>query len=125
MIRQLKRYLAIRSYMHRLSRELLQRYDKRSYYSVEMVTHAVQRGGLSTAFVAYAHAAFCSEQDFEAHYKPMHVACTYHGLRQTIAKRYFSGRSDFDAKAIISRFCRISFDSDTFYESGIGTNIGQ
>ena len=120
MIRHVRRYLAIRSYMHRLSGELVRRFDKRSHYSVEQVTQAVQRGALSSAFIAYAHAAYCTEKDFDAHYKPMKVACSYHGLRQTIARRYFSGRSDFDAKVIGSRFYRIGFRSDHFYESGIG-----
>ena len=122
MIRHLKRYLAIRSYMHRLSGELRRRFDTRRYYSVEMVTQAVQRGGLSSAFIAYAHAAYCSEKDFNAHYEPMGVACTYHGLRKTIGRRYFSGQSDFDAKTVISRFCRIGFLSDEFNESGIGSD---
>jgi hypothetical protein len=98
----------------------MRRFDKRSYYSVEMVTQAVQRGGLSSAFIAYAHAAYCTEADFDAQYKPMRVACSYVGLRRVIAKRYFSGSLDFDARTIIVRFCRISFDSDRFYESGIG-----
>jgi hypothetical protein len=120
MIRHIKRYLAIRSYMRKLSRELVRRFNKRSHYSIEMVTQAVQRGGLSPAFIAYAHAAYCTGEDFDAHYQPMQVACTYRGLRQTIARRYFSDQPDFDAKTIIARFCRIGFDSDRFYESGLG-----
>jgi hypothetical protein len=91
MIRHIKRYLAIRSYMHQLSRELARRFGKRSYYSVEHVTQAVQRGGLSAAFIAYAHAAYCQQTDFDAYYEPLGVACSYQGLRQTIARRYFSG----------------------------------
>lgn len=98
----------------------MRRFDKRSYYSVEMVTQAVQRGGFSPAFIAYAHAAYCNERDFNAYYEPMGVACTYHGLRRTIAKRYFSDLPDFDAKTIINRFCRIGFGSDKFYESNLG-----
>ena len=120
MIRHLKRYLAIRSYMRKLSRELVRRFGKRSHYSIEMVTQAVQRGELSPVFIAYAHAAYCTGEDFDAHYLPLQVACTYRGLRQTIAKRYFSDQPEFDAKTIIARFCRIGFDSDRFYESGLG-----
>ena len=99
----------------------MRRFDKRSFYSVDLVTQAVKRGKLSPVFIAYAHAAYCTEADFDAHYKPMRVACSYHGLRQTIARRYFSGDLNFDARTIISRFCRISFDSDQFHESGIGS----
>ena len=110
--------------MRRLSRELSRRFGKRAYYSIEHVTQAIQRGGLSAAFIAYAHAAYCTEADFDAHYNPMRVACNYHGLRHTIAKRYFSGSVDFDASTIIARFCRIGFDSDGFYESNIGSQSG-
>jgi hypothetical protein len=130
MIRYIKRYLAIRSYMHRLSQELVRRFGKQSHYSVEHVTQAVQRGGLSAAFIAYAHAAFCKQADFDAYYEPLGVACSYQGLRHTIARRYFSGRPDFDADTIIFRFCRGSYrssgksdtgsDSDAFYFGGGG-----
>ncbi len=66
MIRHIKRYLAIRGYVRRLSRDLVQRFGKRSFYSVEQVTQAVQRGKFSSAFIAYAHATFCSQIDFDA-----------------------------------------------------------
>lgn len=91
--------------MYRLSQELVRRFGRRARYSVEHVTQAVQRGGLSAAFIAYAHAAFCNQEDFDAHYAPLGVACTYQDLRRTIARRYFSGRSNFDAGTIIARFC--------------------
>src|SRR5450432_1238291 len=109
MIRHIKRYLAVRSYMHRLSQDLVRRFGKRSFYSVEHVTQAVQRGGLSAAFIAYAHAAFCSQPDFDAQYAPLGVSCSYQGLRNTIARRYFSGRMDFDAETIFYKFKRGEF----------------
>jgi hypothetical protein len=119
MIRTFKRYLAIRSYMIGLGGELWRRFGKKIYYSIENVTQAVKRGGFSPEFIEYAHAAYCTEKDFKAHY-PKRVTCSYQDLRNTIAKRYFSGSSDFDGKTIISRFCRIRFDSAGFYESGRG-----
>jgi hypothetical protein len=125
MIRHIKRYLAIRSYMLRLSQELVRRFDKRSFYPIEQVTQAVERGRFSAAFIAYAHAAFCNQADFDAYYQPLRVACSYAGLRRTIARRYFSGRSDFDAETIFFRFRRGSgrnpsrmntqADSDAFH----------
>jgi hypothetical protein len=120
MIRHLKRYLAIRSYVHRLSQELVRRFDKQSYYSVEHVTQAVQRGGFSATFIAYAHAAFCKQEDFDAHYAPLGVACSYHGLRRTIARRYLSGQMEFDAETIIYKFRRGNSGRGDFYESEIG-----
>ena len=130
MIRQIKRYLAIRSYMHRLSRELLRRFGKRAFYQVEQVTQAVQRGKLSAAFVAYAHASFCSQKDFDAYYEPLGVACSYQGLRRIVGRRYFPGKLDFDAETVIHRFVPANYrptgeqdsssDSDAFYFGGDG-----
>jgi len=120
MIRYIKKYLAVRSYVKQLSQELVRRFDLRSYYSVEHVTQAVQRGGFSTTFIAYAHAAFCKPDDFETYYQPPGVAGSYQGLRRTIARRYFSARSDFDAETIFYKYRRGDFSRGEFYESGIG-----
>ena len=122
MIRHIKRYLAIRSYVRRLSLELVRRFGQRSLYSIEQVSQAVQRGGYSSAFIAYAHAAFCSESDFDTHYKPMGVACSYSGLRRTISRRYLYGQVDFDAATIRSRF-RSNANQGEFYESRMGEDF--
>jgi hypothetical protein len=124
MIRHIKRYLAIRSNAHRLSQDLVRRFDKRPFYSVEQVAQAVQRGRFLAAFIAYAHAAFCSQPDFDAHYEPLGVSCSYQGLRGTIARRYLSGRMDFEAETIISKFKRDDFSRGEFYESDIGPGGG-
>jgi hypothetical protein len=122
MIRHVKRYLAIRSYARRLSRDLVRRFGKRPFYSVEQISTAVHRGGYSAAFVAYAHATFCSQADFDAHYGPLRVACTYEGLRRVIGRRYMSGRIDFDAAAVARKFAGFECGRGEFYESGIGEN---
>ena len=120
MIRYIKRYLAIRSYMRRLSQDLVRRFDTHPFYPVEHVTQAVQRGGFSAAFIAYAHAAFCSQADFDAHYQPLGVSCSYQGLRRTIARRYLSGRLDFDAETIICKYRLGDFSRTEFSESHLG-----
>jgi hypothetical protein len=117
MIRHIKRYLAIRSYMLRLSRELVRRFGKKSFYSVKQVSQAIQRGRLSAGFIAYAHASFCSQKDFDAFYEPLGVACSYQGLRRTVSRRYFSGDMYFDAKTIISRFVRGDYRFSGYQES--------
>ena len=120
MIRHLKRYLAIRSYVRRLSQDLVRRFDKRSFYSVDQVTQAVQRGKFSASFIAYAHAAFCSKKDFDAYYEPLGVSCNYQGLRSTISRRYLSGQLDFDAETIIYRYYRSSrggFRSSSYWNT--------
>jgi hypothetical protein len=120
MIRHVKRYFAIRSYVRRLGAELVRRFGKREFYSVEQVTQAVQRGKFSAAFIAYAHATFCSQTDFDAHYEPLRVSCSYQGLRRTVSRRYLSGRLDFDAATIISKYRHIDYSRGDYYESGLG-----
>lgn len=119
MIRHIKRYLAVRSYVRRLSHDLVRRFGTRPFYSIEQVTQAVQRGNFSAAFIAYAHAAFCNEPDFNAHYQPMAVSCTYSGLRRTIGRRYLYGQLDYDAITITRRF-RPDTNEGEFYESHKG-----
>jgi hypothetical protein len=122
MIRHVKRYLAIRSYVRRLSQDLVRRFDKRSFYSIEQVTQAVQRGKFSMAFLAYAHATFCGEADFNEHYRPMKIKCNYFDLRRTVGRRYLAGRIDFDAATVIQQFRSPEFSRGDFYESGIGSS---
>lgn len=104
MIRHIKQYFAIRSYAQRLSGDLVRRFGRRPFYSVEHVTQAVQNGGFSVAFIVYAHAAFCRQSDFDEHYGPLKLACSYEGLRRVIGRRYLSGRTDFDAETLFHRF---------------------
>lgn len=118
MILHIKRYMAIRSYARSLSQDLVRRFGRRSFYSVDQVTQAVQRGKFSATFIAYAHAAFCSQADFEAHYQRLGVACSYQALRRSVARRYLHGQLDFDAAGIIRRFA--PDDRSGFYESGLG-----
>jgi hypothetical protein len=98
---------------------LVRRFGKKSFYSIEQVTQAVERGKFSAAFISYAHAAFCSELDFNAQYQPMGVSCSYSELRRMIGRRYLYGQLDFDATTIISRF-RPHPNQGEFYESRMG-----
>jgi len=122
MIHSIKRYFVIRSYMRGLSGELVRRFGDRANYKITHVNQAIQRGGYSPAFVAYAHAAFCSENDFNAQYRTLGVGCGYLDLRRIIARRYFSGHLDFDAHTIFNRQGRAKYFSDGFYESDEGSN---
>ena len=102
MFRLIRRRLAIRSYVWKLSQELLSRFGKKHYYSIDEVTQACCRGSLPTDFIAYAHAVFCSRSDFDAYYGPLRVACTYDGLRRVVSRRFFDGVRDFDADEVVS-----------------------
>jgi uncharacterized protein DUF6559 len=124
MIEAIKKYFAIRSYVRRLSQDLLRRFGLKKFYPVEFVTQAVARGKFAPTFIAYAHAAFCNQIDFDAHYHQQGISSSYFDLRKTIARRYFSGRGDFDAATIIRAFRRGDFDRSEFSESGIGTSNG-
>jgi hypothetical protein len=122
MIVYLRRYFAIRSYLMRLSGELQRRFGERSFYTVEQVTQAVQRGGFSKIFIAHAQAAYCRQEDFDAQYPSGDIAHHYLDFRRTMARRYFSGESDFDARTIFNRLGRAKYVSGSFYESNIGIN---
>src|SRR5215471_8038374 len=113
MVRRIRQYLAIRSYVLRLSQDLARRFGKRPHYSISQVTQAVQRGNYSVPFISYAHAAFCSRKDFDTQYGPLAVSCTYDGLRRTVSKRYLEGQFDFNAATIYRRFRRCGDDGFT------------
>jgi hypothetical protein len=53
------------------------------------------------AFIAYAHAIFCTREGIDEYYEPLRVRCTYDGLREQVSKRYFGGVRDFDAATLI------------------------
>ncbi|HWY76569.1 MAG TPA: DUF6559 family protein [Verrucomicrobiae bacterium] len=120
MIRELKRYFALRGYLKRLSQELPRRFGKRQYYSVEQVIQAVYRGGHSKELLTHAHAAFCDQPDFAAHYKATVSSEEYLELRRTISRRCLFGRPDFDALALITRFKGHQSGEGDYHESGIG-----
>ncbi|MDB6021999.1 MAG: hypothetical protein JWQ04_1856 [Pedosphaera sp.] len=122
MVRQFKSYFAIKSYALRLPGELARRFDIKEFYTVEQVTKAAQKGGFNVAFIAYAHATFCSRADFDAHYGPLKVACTYEGLRSVVGRRYFRRFGGvFDASTIIQATKSID---GAFSESGLGDDAG-
>jgi hypothetical protein len=103
MIHLLKRRRAVHSYFWGLSQELSHRFGKKNCYSIAEVTTAAQHGTYDMAFIAYAHGMYCSRTDFDAHYGPMHVACTYDGLREVIGRRFFAGATGFDAMNVLLR----------------------
>ena len=119
MLRFIKRRLAIRSYVKKLSQELSRHFAKKHYYTVDQVTQVAQRAGYKTGFIAYAHAIFCTRKDFDSHYGPLKVDCSYDGLRAIVSRRYFGGVRDFDAASIIHATRKMKI-SGGFYESGAG-----
>jgi Family of unknown function (DUF6559) len=121
MLRLIKQRLAIRSYVWKLSQELLRRFGKKKFYTREEVTRAAKKSHLSTAFIAYAHAIFCTRPEFDAHYGPLQVACTYDDLRSVVSRRYFRGIRDFDAARVVAATRREGIIGG-FQESGEGTH---
>lgn len=95
------RRTAIEDYVWSLSQELSRHFGPKKYYSVEEVSRMAGESGCRMAYIAYAHAMFCSRADFDAYYGPLRVACTYDGLRDVIARRYFNGAWGFDAATVV------------------------
>ncbi len=121
MLRLIKRRLAIRSYVWKLSQDLLRRFGKKNYYTIDEVTNAAERGRFSAAFIAYAHAIFCARADFDARYSALGVACTYDGLRAIVGRRYFDSATDFDAARVVAATRREGIIGD-FHDGGEGTH---
>ncbi len=92
---------AVEDYVWRLSQELSRRFGACKYYSVEQVTRAAEASGATKVYIAFAHAMFCSRQEFDDYYTPLRIACTYDRLREPVRRRYFGGAPDFDAAAIV------------------------
>jgi hypothetical protein len=111
---------AIEDYVWSLSQELSRHFGTRKYYSVEEVSRIAGESGYRRAYLAYAHAMFCSRSDFDAYYGPLHVACTYEGLRDTIARRYFDGARGFDAATVVRLATPPRKEEYDFHQSGEG-----
>lgn len=92
---------AIDDYVWGLSQELCRRFGTKRYYSVDEVSRVAGESGYKMAYIAYAHAMFCSACDFDDYYGPLRVACTYDGLRNIISRRYFGGIFGFDAATVV------------------------
>ena len=122
MVRQIKRWFAIRSYVMRLSGELGCRFGMQRFYTLDQITQAVKSSRLSPAFIAYAHATFCSRREFDRYYGSLRVNCTYDGLRSVVARRFLGGSTMFDGGSVVRAFRRPRYSEETnFYESGEGT----
>jgi hypothetical protein len=102
MIRLLKRRAAIGSYFWRLSPALARRFGRKNRYSIAEVSKTAE-GEFNPTFIAYAHAMFCTRKDFDAHYEPLRVRCSYDGLRRPVARRFFKGATGFNAANILLR----------------------
>src|ERR1017187_10284733 len=92
---------AIEDYYWGLSQELSQHFGLKQFYRLDEVSRIADESGCAKAYMAFAHAMFCSRPDFDAYYEPLHVACTYDGLRRVISRRYFDGALGFDAATIV------------------------
>ncbi|HVM48842.1 MAG TPA: DUF6559 family protein [Candidatus Acidoferrum sp.] len=92
---------AIDDYVWNLSQELSRHLGNKKYYGIEEVSRIAAESGCTMAYIAYAHAMFCSRADFDAYYGPLRVACTYDGLRDVIARRYCDGARSFDAAGVV------------------------
>lgn len=122
MLRLLKRRRAIKQFIWNLPFALNRRFGEKSFYSPGEVSRTSDALGFDKAFVAYAHALFCSRKDFEEYYSPLKVRCTYESLRKIISKKYFNGSTSFDA-ASVYRYAKdytAEYASDDFHESGAG-----
>ena len=92
---------AVGSSLSQLAPELARRWGRQPCYSVEQVTQAAEAAGLAADVIVYAHALYCSQPDFDAHYGARPEACDYAGIRAVITNRYRPGDSGTDLAALL------------------------
>lgn len=120
-IKLIERHHVLHSYIWKLSVELLERFGKKSYYTVDEVTHTCRVAGFDMTFLPYAHALYSTRADFDAHYVPLNVPYTYDGLRRIVSRRFFHGVLDFDAERITGYVTSNEEPDDgNFHESWAG-----
>jgi hypothetical protein len=118
MFRFLKRRRAIKTYVFRLSRELLHRFDERTFYSMDHINRVFEGGKYDKTYISYAYALFCSRAEFASYFSQLKVKCTYDGLREFASKKYFNGIIDFNASDI-ARYAKDA-GGGSYYESRLG-----
>ena len=91
MIRFIKQWFAIQSYVWNLSLELSRRFGKKQYYTIEDVAKCADGMKLNKVFIAYAFAIFCNRSDFESYFGSLHLKSSYDTLRAEVGRRYFEG----------------------------------
>ena len=118
LLRIFRQRRAIKQFVKRLPLDLQKRFGEKRHYDLAEVSKVVESGQYDMAFVAFAHALFCSRDDFNAYYEPLRIRTTYDELRDKVASRFFGGVSDFDAASLF-RFAK-DIRSNHYYESGLG-----
>ena len=64
MLKRLRKWSAVRSYMKRLGPDLKKRYGRRKLYSAAQVKRTIESGGYSMDYICYALCMYCSLGDF-------------------------------------------------------------
>ena len=106
---------AVEDYVWRLSQELYRRFGAKKYYPLAEVSRIAAECRLSMRFIAYAHAMFCSPEEFDGYYGPLRSASTYDGLRGFVSDKYLDGALGFDAGTWV-RLGRPPGDAETIQQ---------
>lgn len=109
----------IERFVWRLPQALVRRFGSKKYYTVDEVTRTARDAGYDMAFIAHAHALFCTREGFDEYYEPLRVCCTYDGLREQVSKRYFGGVRDFDAADLVIASKEPYSEENVFHEGGL------
>jgi len=91
----------VKTSLHKLAAELVQRWRNQNCYRVEQVTEAAEAVGSAADFIVYGHAIFCSKADFEAHYGTQPGEYDYEGLRKGIGKRFWPDVPQLDLATLL------------------------
>ena len=102
LIRNIKRKMAIKSYVNKLPALLVKDYGKSKKYTPQQVKLTIERGGLSVADACFGIAMFSSKHDFNQYHEEIGESCDYDSMRCEIGLSHFNGHSDFSVADISS-----------------------
>jgi len=85
---------AIKSYVHRLGRDLATRYGKAKEYTPGQVVKTVQDCGYNWRHICYAHALYVSHKHFDKWHEEQGETCDYLAMREEIASNHFGGSAE-------------------------------
>ena len=112
-IREYQKKRAIKSYIHRLGKDLARRYGRSKIYTSNQVAKTAKDENYNWLHICYAHAMYTSFEHFHQWHDEIGEICDFQAMRQEITDSFFSGNSA-SFKAV----------SESTGDSNLGFDIG-
>ena len=97
MIREARKWIAIRRYVKGLGPDLRKRYGRSKRYTPAQVKRTVQDRHYNADWLCFALCIYCSRRDFDEYHRAIGESCDYDAMRTEVGARFFGGSTTFDA----------------------------